>query len=111
MFFTLIFGSGLGALSRSTITNHLKTHRLGQFATLCVNLLGCLIGGMLLGVNPTSLFAILFLGFIGGFTTYSTFNGELAGLYFQRRYGRCLGYLLVSYGGGLLACYLGYLLI
>ncbi|USS87626.1 CrcB family protein [Fructilactobacillus hinvesii] len=110
MFLTLVLGSGLGAVGRSTITNLLKKKELGILATLLVNLGGCFIAGMLLGANSTSWLAALFLGFIGGFTTYSTFNGELASFYFQRKYLSLAGYLLISYGGGLLACYVGYLL-
>ncbi|USS89771.1 fluoride efflux transporter FluC [Fructilactobacillus cliffordii] len=108
MFLTLVLGSGIGAVGRSTITNIMKTKRRGLWATLLVNLLGCLIAGLLLGVNSSSLIASLLIGFIGGFTTYSTFNGELASFFFQQQYLRLCSYLLVSYGGGLLACYLGY---
>ncbi|USS91214.1 fluoride efflux transporter FluC [Fructilactobacillus carniphilus] len=108
MFLTLVLGSGIGAVGRSTITNIMKAKRLGLWATLLVNLTGCLIAGLLLGAHSASLFVSLLIGFIGGFTTYSTFNGELASFFFQHQYLRLCVYLLISYGGGLLACYLGY---
>ncbi|WP_395320238.1 fluoride efflux transporter FluC [Fructilactobacillus frigidiflavus] len=108
----LIFmlGTGIGAVCRFTLTNLFKQRHHGQRATLIVNLSGCLIGGLILGCSSSLLPILLILGFIGGLTTYSTFNSEIANAFWGLKFKNAILYFLISYGGGLLLCYLGYLL-
>jgi CrcB protein len=73
-------GGALGALARWGVSTALP-HRAGAFpwATLLVNLTGCLLIGVLLaavlprpGVHPLAR-PFLTVGVLGGYTTYSTF--------------------------------------
>ena len=75
-----IFGA-LGALSRTLISQWLQSspYPLGTF---CVNLLGCLLLGILTGVGlhstliPEQWRIPLATGFLGSLTTFSTFTLE-----------------------------------
>jgi CrcB protein len=81
--FIALAGS-LGALSRyglSGITQRL-TGAGFPFGTLLVNVLGCLLIGFIMQVGlstdiiPRSLRIIITIGFLGAFTTFSTFSYE-----------------------------------
>jgi len=77
-------GGGFGALARYGISG-LVQGRFGQTfpaGTLAVNVLGCLLAGAMMGLlEERPLFApgtrlFLTVGFLGGFTTFSTFGYE-----------------------------------
>jgi len=69
----------LGALARWSLTAAITKWAPAPWGTLVVNVLGCLVFGFLLGVmhervpleSPLRLLALT--GFLGAFTTYSTF--------------------------------------
>jgi CrcB protein len=91
--------------------------RLGTafpFGTLIVNLLGCFIiavvmhAALMLGSPPT-LRAALTIGFLGGFTTYSSFNYETMRLFEEGAPAAAATNLLVTVCGGLAAGWLGLL--
>ena len=76
-------GGALGSVARHGV-NHVVTRRLGQavpYATLIVNLVGCTVIGLLAGLlvgerlsmNPT-IRVFVFVGILGGFTTFSSFG-------------------------------------
>jgi CrcB protein len=77
-------GGFLGSILRYWIGGFVNRFTLGSLipvGTLAVNVLGCLALGFLAGIfssdgypTPTRLF--LFIGLLGGFTTYSTFGYE-----------------------------------
>lgn len=95
-------GSAVGGLARFWMSEALL-HRFGKtfpWGTLAVNLLGCLLIGVLAAraerlSEETRL--LLATGFCGGFTTFSTFTLETAGL----SAGRAALYTLTSVAGGL----------
>ncbi|WP_339463139.1 fluoride efflux transporter CrcB [Pseudomonas sp. EA_105y_Pfl2_R69] len=82
-------------------------------ATLTVNMLGCLLIGLLSGLFllrsdlPLELRTGLTVGLLGGLTTFSSFSLELLGLLEGGRTAEAMGYLLCSMVGGLLAAWLG----
>jgi CrcB protein len=75
------------------------------FGTLLVNLVGCFGMGALmqlaLSAVPLSpmVQSTLVAGFLGGFTTYSSFNQELTHLFLGGSWGRGFVYLLVTLVG------------
>ncbi len=82
-------GGALGALGRYFTTVGI-THWLGKawpFGTLTVNLLGCVVLGLMAGLDLANeglihpaLKALVMVGFLGAFTTFSTFSLEGARL-------------------------------
>ena len=82
--FLLVFlGGGLGSILRYWISKNLNSYYSNFYlGTFLVNIIGCLLIGILIGVslkhnyitqNQTLLLAT---GFCGGFTTFSTFALE-----------------------------------
>ncbi|WP_297818580.1 fluoride efflux transporter CrcB [uncultured Lactobacillus sp.] len=106
-------GASLGAAVRYAITNFGKKHwsHIFPFATMLINLSGALLLGFLFArqVSPI-IYAFLGTGILGGYTTFSTLNVELAGQIRDRQYTRFFLYLLTSYAGGLVFVYCGYIL-
>ncbi len=71
-------GGGLGALAR-----HGLTVGAGPWATVAVNLIGCLVAGWVAGATPperlgTAWHLAATAGFLGGFTTWSSFAVQVA---------------------------------
>lgn len=110
----LILGGSIGTLGRYFLAEWGQT-RLGSFfpyGTLLVNLLGCLIIGLLLGVFekrfhalvevPLQLRLLLITGFLGAFTTFSSYELEAFLFLRQGQWERALLYLTGSICLGLL---------
>lgn len=82
-------------------------------ATFAVNIIGCLLIGLLCGLFlaradlSTELRAGLIAGFLGGFTTFSAFSLEIIQLLEAGRAAEAIGYLLLSILAGLLAVWAG----
>lgn len=82
------------------------------YGTLIVNLVGCFAialvmhAAMTLGWSPT-LRSALTIGFLGGFTTYSSFNYETTRLFEAGAIGAGAINALVTIAGGLAAGWLG----
>lgn len=118
----LIVGLGgfFGAISRyklgGVILHHTVNHKF-PYSTFAINLLGCFLIGLLAGLAEKhhlinmQLKLLIITGFLGGFTTFSSFS--LESIYLIKR-----GYILITllYGFlslifGVLLAYLGDLLI
>lgn len=109
----VLLGGGIGAPSRYLLERWVQArHRLRfPFGTLLVNVIGCLILGILAGHHWSSrLQALLGTGFCGGLTTFSTFSVETVELLQGRFTLRGLGYLVLSCGLGIGAAAAGYAL-
>lgn len=109
-------GGALGAIARYKLGGLILHRSEGwnfPLSTLCVNLLGCLVIGMLAAlVEHYDLFSpaarlFLFTGLLGGFTTFSAFAYE--GIFLLRRahVDLALLYAMTSVIGGIGAVWLG----
>ncbi len=109
-------GGALGALGRWGVAEALPSEPdAWPWATLLVNLTGCLVLGLLIGLvfarSPDSPWLRPFLGtgVLGGYTTFSAFAVETVQLTDAGRPGVAAGYVLVSVVGGVAASALGLL--
>jgi CrcB protein len=88
-------GGAIGSVSRYGISEWVQA-RYGQafpWATLAVNVVGSLLLGVLLGLSlighvPRAMRAALGAGFLGAFTTFSTFSCETVLLAQDGKLGR-----------------------
>lgn len=105
-------GSFFGGGMRYWISNIVQSCTLITFplGTMTVNVLGCLIIGVLSGLNwngmgmmSPSTKLLLTTGFCGGFTTFSTFMNEGASLMKDEHYTYMILYLFGSLALGLVA--------
>ena len=92
-----------------------RSDSMFPFGTLAVNLLGCFVIGFLFyafaGVflsRPTARDAI-FIGLLGGFTTFSSFGIQTFALLQGGQVFRAGLYVLISNAGGILMVWIGYL--
>lgn len=94
-FLIVVIGGGLGSGARYLVCAALA-ERLGSafpWGTFTVNLLGSFLLGAIatLGLSSATMSVevrlLLTTGFMGGFTTYSTFNYETTGLLLEGRWG------------------------
>jgi len=103
-------GGFFGAISRFSLSNLFKSKMSSAFpfATLTVNLLGSFLLGIIIGANLESTWRLLLgTGFMGAFTTFSTFKLENIILYSNKNRKMLVLYLGVSYTFGILLAYLG----
>lgn len=109
-------GGSLGALCRYGVGEAMKAllpdARL-PYGTLVANLAGCFLIG-LLGATvkapellTADLRAMIFTGFLGAFTTFSTFSSETLTLFQDGKSGLALVNLGVQLACGLLAVWIG----
>ncbi len=114
----IMLGGALGALARFLLSTSI-TEKLGSgfpYGTLTVNVLGSFVMGFLaillverMGLDPLLRLGI-FVGFLGAFTTFSTFSMETLNLFEQGLPLRALLNMFVSVTLSVLAVWLGVLL-
>ena len=110
----VFLGGGLGSASRYLIGQWAAT-ALGvgfPYGTLIVNMVGCFALGLVVQLAVAGSWhgdvrAALAAGFLGGFTTYSSFNQETLTLFTAGAGGAAALNIAVTLGGGLLAGALG----
>lgn len=106
-------GGGLGALIRALIADFCKQYISIKIpiSTLIVNLVGSFLIGYTfnLALNHQG-FSLLFVtGFLGGLTTFSTLSLELLNMLNSKsELPRFVLYIILQFGLGFIACYLGY---
>lgn len=112
-FLFIFIGSGLGAVVRYALSLNMQTpdSKL-PYGILTCNLLGCLIIGIVYGLvkshHPSWISPLAVTGFLGGFTTFSTFALDTQKLIQAGNTGLAISYILISVLGGLALCFVGY---
>ncbi|HEY4709919.1 MAG TPA: fluoride efflux transporter CrcB [Candidatus Acidoferrales bacterium] len=110
----IVFGT-LGTLARYALQGIVQERTGSTFpsGTLVVNLIGCfLLGGIAeyalthLTIPPEWRIGIT-VGFIGSFTTFSTFGWETARMLQDGQWRRATVYVVASVVGGLFVIFLG----
>lgn len=111
---TLLVGIGgaLGVLARygiSRVTLHTETL---IWSTVAVNIVGSFLLGLLVAEHwfGRDVREALGVGFLGGFTTFSTFSVQIVLEANAGEPWRAFGYLIASVAGGVLAAAAGYAL-
>jgi len=113
-------GGALGSVTRFKISGWILHNSINwrfPLSTFMVNMIGCLVIGLLAGLAAKDNFfsenarVFLFTGIVGGFTTFSAFELDA---FFLLKKGDVLvagGYLMLSIFIGLLALWIGFSLI
>ena len=107
----VFLGGGLGATCRHLLGNFIQSthHTAFPLGTFAVNLIGSFSLGLFIavlsdsGVSSSPLKLFIATGFLGGFTTYSTFNSDLIHLIELGKHPTAALYLLSTLG----VCLLG----
>lgn len=111
-------GGALGALARWGVGEAaLKLGGAAPLGTLAANLIGCFLIGLAkaavdaAGWGTPELRIFVFTGFLGAFTTFSTFEADTFGLWRVDERGWAVAYLFTSVVGGILMFLIGWWLI
>ena len=105
-------GGLLGVLSRWGITRLTLHSEALIWSTVGINIVGSFLLGLLAAEEwfDRDLREGLGVGFLGGFTTFSTFSVQVVLDADAGEPGRAIAYVIVSVGGGILAAAAGYAL-
>lgn len=108
-------GGALGAILRYLVSSHVYRSFDGHlpWGTLAVNLLGCFVIGILWNVfeniaHSPNTRALIFIGILGAFTTFSTFGLESFNLFKMGEIKLGIINILISNIGGIALVFIGY---
>ncbi|MBY0120379.1 fluoride efflux transporter CrcB [Bacillus sp. S/N-304-OC-R1] len=104
-------GGFIGAICRYKLSLLLNSKKSGTIplGTLFVNLTGSFLLGLILGLDSSENAHLLFgTGFMGAFTTFSTFNLEAVKLLQSNAKQRAVFYILSTYIFGITLAFIGY---
>ena len=102
--FAVAIGGALGAMARYAVSTwifSISSHKF-PYATLSVNVLGSFVMGFLFvfilerAALPTEMRGLLMIGFLGAFTTFSTFSLDAIGLWQNGHLFLALVYVLAT---------------
>lgn len=115
----VLAGSGIGGVVRFIITQLVQQKTIGKFpyGTLLVNVLGCILIGMVVsmvakqGEGAGNSRLLLATGFCGGFTTFSAFALENIELIKMGNYTTAFTYMFLSVVAGLMGTLAGLMIL
>jgi CrcB protein len=118
LFWYVAVGSAFGGVARFAVSGFIQQRAGPGFpmGTLVINITGSFLLGFLMRYSLQSSFVspemriMLTTGFCGGYTTFSTFTYETAGLMEDGAYGRAALYVGSSVIVGVLGMFLGFAL-
>lgn len=121
MFYKVIwFGlaGAFGSFLRLGLTRFIHVHITAEFpiSTLVVNVVGCFFFGIIWSIDSNILIVsdelrfIILVGFLGAFTTFSTFSFEVGTLFQTAQWWVAVGYMLISNVAGVSAVMVGIVL-
>ena len=99
-FVMVMVGGSFGAVCRFAFSALVKRYFSTEFpiATLSINMIGSFLLGLLVAAHPGSFNQLLLgTGFMGGFTTYSTFQLENVTLFTKKNYKSLIIYITCSF--------------
>ncbi|MEK3886813.1 fluoride efflux transporter CrcB [Bacillus sp. FSL K6-3431] len=108
--FLIAIGGFFGAIARYWTANILRlfTKLPSHIATLTVNLIGSFLLGVVLGWHIFEEMKLFFgIGFLGSFTTFSTFTVENISLLTEKKWRNAIMYILISIIGGVILAFMG----
>lgn len=113
------FGGFIGSIARYLTAAVIQNKSTSAFpiGTLMVNIVGCLLIGLFLGLSEKQniispeLRLFLTIGFCGGFTTFSSFTNDNVQLINSGALLQVLLYTGLSVIVGIAATYIGYLMV
>ncbi|MDP5273311.1 fluoride efflux transporter CrcB [Chengkuizengella axinellae] len=112
--FLVGIGGFLGAVSRYYVSSVMTSRFSTEFpyGTLTVNLIGSFLLGLLFGIHSGFDELMLFFatGFLGAFTTFSTFKVESVKLFVEQKWKPLILYIGLSYVLGILLAYIGFII-
>jgi CrcB protein len=114
-------GGALGSVARHAVNRLVNQHWPSlrfPLATLLVNLIGCAVIGALAGLVTTGHWPargawreLVFVGILGGFTTFSAFGLDMVTLLRAGATAQALANVLLQVAGGVAAVYGGLALV
>ena len=112
-------GGFAGTTCRFLISRYIHLNFITFFpwGTFVVNITGCLLMGILYGISErggmaeTAARLFLIVGFCGGFTTFSSLSNDAFLLLKDNEWWKLVSYTSLSFFTGLLAIYLGRIMI
>ena len=100
------FAGALGVLTRYGLSSWVGS---APWVVVGINVLGSFLLGALVGTGASSdLRAVCGVGFLGGFTTFSTFSVDVFAALEEGRAGRAFAVVALSVCGGVAAAWAGW---
>ncbi|WP_105986562.1 fluoride efflux transporter FluC [Staphylococcus chromogenes] len=108
----ILIGGGIGATLRAFLTELIPPQGRHSFpvSTFIINLIGCFMFGFLtpLFTEHHALYFFIFVGILGGFTTFSTLQLDLIKMIQHRHWQSFILLFVIQYLGCFIAIFIGY---
>jgi CrcB protein len=90
-----LVAAAAGAVARALVGHRLNAEGSFPWGTVLVNVTGSFLLGLLVGLDAPAL-TVLGTGFVGAYTTLSSFARDAVALTEQRRLGTAVAYVLLT---------------